>query len=188
MSLTYIVADDFYENPYDIRDYALILEYRKNGLVPGKRSILSIITEEQKIKIENIMYPFTGKKIINFEPDYNNGTFMYSTVDDNGWIHVDLNYRKWIAIVYLTPNAPIEGGTSLYLHKSTKKQYVEKYEDNLGRIIGSDLYNWYVADDIGNKFNRIFIFKSNYYHSISNYFGKTISDGRLVQTFFFDIE
>jgi hypothetical protein len=188
MSINYIVVDNFYENPYDVRNFALTLEYKKHGVIPGKRSILPCITEEQKIKIEKIMYPFSGK-IVNFEPDDTNGTFLYTTRDDIGWVHVDLKYRKWVAIVYLTPNAPIECGTALYRHKNTNKRFVSKGENNIKREEGAaDLYNWDIVDNIGNVFNRIFIYQSNYYHNISDFFGKTISDGRLVQTFFFDTE
>ena len=62
MSINFIVADNFYENPYDVRNYALSLEYKKQGDVPGKRSILPCITEDQKIKIENCVFGRAGEE------------------------------------------------------------------------------------------------------------------------------
>ena len=95
MSLNLLVIDNFYENPLDVRKTALTLEYEKNGVIPGFRSKHSIITKDLITKLEQIVLPFCGK-ITNIEPDDSNGTFLYSIENDIGWVHVDLEYRKWV--------------------------------------------------------------------------------------------
>lgn len=187
MSLNLLVIDNFYENPLDVRKTALTLEYEKNGVIPGFRSKHSIITKDLITKLEQIVLPFCGK-ITNIEPDDSNGTFLYSIENDIGWVHVDLEYRKWVGIIYLTPNAPVECGTSLYRHKKTKRYSTDKVNLISRENGGIDPYEWEIVDDIGNVFNRLFIYPSCYYHNVSNFFGSSLEDGRLVQTLFFDTE
>ena len=186
MSLNTIVIDDFYENPVDVRNFALTLEYEKNGIIPGFRSKYSLITNDLITKLDKIMSPFHGK-ITNIEPDNSNGTFVYTTMNDMGWVHVDLEYRKWVGIVYLTPNAPVECGTSLYCHKKTKNCFTNKTNLIKREDAGVDPHQWDIVDNIGNVFNRLFIYPSHFYHNASDFFGSSLQDGRLVQTFFFEL-
>ena len=88
----------------------------------------------------------------------------------------------------MTPNAPVECGTSLYRHKKTKRYSTDKVNLISRENGGIDPYEWEIVDDIGNVFNRLFIYPSCYYHNVSNFFGSSLEDGRLVQTLFFDTE
>ena len=44
------------------------------------------------------------------------------------------------------------------------------------------------ARKISNEFNKLILYRGDYWHSGLNYFGNTIYDSRLFQTFFFTTE
>ena len=47
--------------------------------------------------------------------------------------------------------------------------------------------NWETVDSIGNVYNRLVIFNAQYIHSVSEYFGEDITNSRLFQLFFFNL-
>jgi hypothetical protein len=46
---------------------------------------------------------------------------------------------------------------------------------------------WKVVDGVGNRFNRSLLFHGVRYHQSAEYFGMTLKNGRLFQTFFFGL-
>ena len=167
-----IVIDNFYENPYEIRNFALKQEYKEGFYFPGRRT-KSFATESIKKRLQDIISPFAGE-ISWFLTDEHadNGSFQYSHSKDRSWIHTD-SCCEWAAVLYLTPNAPYSCGTGFY-EKTTPHN-----ED------GYDITNWKLVDSIGNVFNRLIVFNSKRFHSSINYFGDSIENCRLYQVFFF---
>ena len=53
---------------------------------------------------------------------------------------------------------------------------------------GSDYTKWEMTDRVANVFNRLVLYRGDYFHASLDYFGKDINDGRLFQTFFFNTE
>ena len=51
-----------------------------------------------------------------------------------------------------------------------------------------DMTKWEMVDRIGNKYNRLIMYRGDHFHMSLDYFGKDLYDGRLFQTFFFDTE
>ena len=47
---------------------------------------------------------------------------------------------------------------------------------------------WELVDRIGNKYNRLIMYRGDHFHMSLDYFGQDLYDGRLFQTFFFDTE
>ena len=47
---------------------------------------------------------------------------------------------------------------------------------------------WEMTTMIGNKFNRLILYRGNMFHSSLDYFGSNKENGRLFQTFFFNSE
>ena len=113
--------------------------------------------------------------------------------DVRSWIHVDNvdnvdNYKtQWAGIIYLTPNAPVTGGTGFFKHK---KSNIDDYDTeilNNSDELTRDRYDntkWELVSSVGNIFNRLILFRSNQYHMSLEYFGTNIHDARLVQLFF----
>ena len=177
---TIIVIDDFYENALDIRNVALSQEFSIKGNYPGGRT-KSFATNELKAKFENII----GKKI-TYWPDGYNGSFQYTTKENVSWIHRDLT--NYSAVIYLTPNASPDSGIILYRHKKSGLQSSVTPDNET--LLNIDSYNddaWDKIDIIGNKFNRCILFNGKMSHKSNVYFGDDKFNGRLFQTFFFNI-
>jgi len=182
------VIDNFYDDPYYTREFALKQDY--NGdlrFYKGKRTGKRFSTPQIKQKFEEIL----GQKIVNWDgpgPEFNgsmNGVFQYCIPEDALVYHYDT--QTWAAMVFLTPDAPVQTGTSFYKHKETGIKVAE--EPNADRAFSGGFYDatkFELIDTVGNVFNRCVIFDARQIHAATEYFGKSIKDSRLFQIFFFD--
>ena len=123
-------------------------------------------------------------KIIKFpinqtEKNYN-GAFQYTTSRDRSWIHND-GWNNWAAVLYLTPNAPVESGTLLF------KEDVELVK-KLREPKPSGKKKAEVMTNLGNVYNRLVLWRGSEIPHRSNLagFGDCLENGRLTQVFFFD--
>ncbi|NBP00385.1 MAG: hypothetical protein EBU90_09720 [Proteobacteria bacterium] len=179
MDLTLIIVDNFYLNPDAVRNYALSLPFDVKGNFPGIRT-KPYLPDDVKNCIRHWMSPVG--KITNWHENYGyTGAFQMATALDRTWIHSD-HFNKWGGVCYLTPDAPISAGTALYQHKETKlyRRIEKDYE-------GYDYTKWDLVDRIGNRYNRLILFRGDLFHASLDYFGDSYTNGRLFQTFFFDI-
>ncbi len=185
-----IIIDNFYNNPLDTRNHVLSQEFKVRGNYPGQRTI-SYATPQMKEIFQKWVYPFGGK-ITEFpmgEDNYN-GAFQYTLSRDRSWFHTD-SWNNWAAVIYMTPNAPLNSGTGFYRYKDgTRFSYEEKLRNNAKEIgnDSQDVTKWELIDKVGNIFNRCILFNANHYHTSMDYFGHTKEDGRLFQVFFFSTE
>jgi hypothetical protein len=192
-----IVIDNFYNNPYETREYIMKQPFSVKGNYPGQRTI-SYANQELKEIIQKYIEPFGGK-ITQFPIPKNdgsdadkiyNGSFQFTTSRDRSWVHID-GYNNWAGVLYLTPDAPLTSGTSFYrfydgttcardLDLFDSKEITDNYSQ--------DLTKWEKVDQVGNVFNRLILFNSKRFHMSNDYFGLTIEDARLFQVFFFSTE
>jgi len=177
MKTEILVVDNFYEDPSGIRAFALQQSFSVEGTYfPGYRTIPHL-TDEAKTKLNSLLTAI-DKPVTSWHNDRSTGAFQISTDGNSGWVHYDVDC-DWAAVCYLTPNAPIDTGTSLYRHAEYHDRYM------LNTLY--DPYNqaiWEEVDRIGNVFNRLVLYKSSMFHRATRYFGKTIYNGRLFQVFF----
>lgn len=190
----YWVVENFYEDPDAVREFALSqIFYPGEGAV-GHRTRKQFLFEGVKEKFEKIMQK----------------TILDHTEDGHGWHDVGINGRfqicessaslvyhcdeqQYAGMVYLTPNAPPECGTSCFRHKETKIRHNSEidWENNQGVKVFNqktflDKTPYELVDKIGNVYNRLVIFDGGLIHSASEYFGWDFQSGRLFQMFFFD--
>jgi hypothetical protein len=178
---TVIVIDDFFENPDEIRRFALSQEFNVKGNYPGGRTN-SFATDQDKQKFEQII----GRKITYFPGGYN-GSYQVVTGKNTSWIHRD--QTDYSVVVFLTPNPPPHGGTILYKHiNSGLEKTSNESEENMLNTDSYNENNWHQMDRIGNKYNRAIIFQGKRSHKSDEYFGHDMETGRLFQTFFFNVE
>ena len=211
--MSFLIINDFFENPDEIRHNALLLPKNYNNHHPGYRT--STIIEEQSI--------ITKKKL-----EYVMGTTIYPSGDcfhfqqnvstDVSWIHTDTGFRdlnvfnklgikSWAAVIYLTPDASIEAGTILYSYKDDGNSHVNltdviksaeikryhnvsNYSINKNHLIQanktSDKTAWDKHTILGNVYNRCVIYSAEYFHESAKYFGSNPNDCRLIQVCFFE--
>ena len=177
-----VVIDNFLVNPHETRHYALSLPYTTLGNYPGKRT-LGRASVSWIPFLENHM-PATEKiSWFDTHPFSYNGAFQQCTAaDGNSWIHSDTT--DWAAVLFLTPDAPIESGLTLYRHKSTKALSIECPG---GKDVETcDPSAWEIDCTVGNVFNRLVLFRGTRFHKASVYFGSDPGSSRLFQVHFFN--
>ena len=182
------IVDNFYENPDEVRKFALEQEYDIGGIgrgYIGNRTHQQFLFPGLKEKFEEIM----GKKITKWEEYGMNGRFQYCWSGQPLVYHCD--NQKWGGMLYLTPDAPYQCGTTLYAHKQTRARtyYDEGWDDAWTNIPGDchlDGTPFEPVDVLGNVYNRLVIFDASCIHSASEYFGTVKENCRLWQMFFFD--
>lgn len=191
MRVNTLIIDDFYENPEEVREFALQQDFNVDGNYPGHRTI-SFFNDSIKETLQNIIRPFAGE-ITYWGGEYS-GAFQYTTADDRSWIHSD-STTGWAAVLFLTPDAPVTAGTGLFRHKETglsswdNTQHTEEESEMAPHMTEPrDYTKWELVDQLGNKFNRMVLYRSDNYHVSLDYFGKDLETGRLFQVFFFTSE
>ena len=175
------VVDNFYSDPYAVRNFALQQNFLEDQrFYKGKRTQIQYFIPGTKQIFETII----GQKISVWEEHGMCGVFQSCNAEDLLVYHSD--QQEWAGMVYLTPDAPFECGTSFYAHKETKKRHQDEGIDECFNGGFYDSTKFELVDVVGNVFNRLVIFNGKCIHSASKYFGQTLEDSRLFHMFFFD--
>ena len=192
MNVNAICIDNFYSDVDDVRNMALNMEFGVRGNYPGQRTE-PVYNEDVKSMIGNIIRPHAGE-ITMWESEYT-GSFQYTTQSDRSWVHADQT-TKWAGVLYLTPDAPLSGGTGLFRHKATgieKAPMLSNGEYDMSILDeiymdSQDMTKWEMTNFIGNVYNRLILYRGDIFHTSLDYFGRDKNDGRLFQTFFFNTQ
>lgn len=192
-----LVKDDFYDDPAEVFNAALQATYYEPEHVTGFRSTEVYHPPGVKKKLEKIL----GIKITRWDTDpiQENGVFYQGLsagpLKEIPGVHSDEPYNDITAIVYLTPDLPVDCGTSLWMHKRTglcdppmprdARRLNMKLED-LREVFERESKKrdkWIETDRVGYRFNRIVAYPSGVLHSASKHYGGHLRNGRLYQTF-----
>jgi hypothetical protein len=189
----FFVVDNFYEDPYAVREFALQQIYYPGEGAVGHRTRKQFLFDGLRESFEEII----DAKIPDRDNGYGwfdegiNGRFQYCPAGTPSVFHCDS--QKWAAVIYLTPDAPPQSGTSFYRHKETKIFHNSQIDWDAGQ--GTKVFNQHtfvdstpyeMVDTVGNVFNRLVLFDGGLIHSGINYFGWDISSSRLFHIFFFN--
>jgi hypothetical protein len=189
----FVVIDNFYENPMDVREFALSTDMKMHeDYHKGNRTDEIYIAKGTKERFEDLL----GKEITKWDFG-TNGCFQFCTAEDKLVYHTD--GQMWAGAVYLTPDAPVQCGTSFFKSKINgwHKEPSEEEAKKLGvdptaihsEIFSSGFYdrtNLELVDTVGNVFNRLTLWNAKLIHAASEYFGSDKNNSRLFQLFFFD--
>jgi len=189
------IVDNFFENPDEIRKFALDQEYSASpdNTYPGKRSrmvneIMPILFNGTLKKINNLFYDSNDHFIARCFSYFQIVNKNYS----HGWIHRD-DPTIFTAIVYLAPGST--QGTSLFQKKDVftnslhwdndKREAYSKQSDNVDSLEkNNSLFEESV--NIKGLYNRLVLFDGTMYHGAHNFFGESDEDSRLTMVMFFD--
>ena len=177
-----MVVDNFYADPHAVRGYALSQEFFDDPGYIGRRTRTQHFLPGTKEAFEEIL----GEKITEWETYGMNGRFQHNWAGEKIVYHCDS--QKWAGMIYLTPDAPPECGTTMYRHKKTKVWHnsQEGIMDCFNQKTFLDKTPYEPVDVYGNVFNRLVLFEGGHIHAASEYFGSDIDDCRLWHMFFFD--
>jgi|TARA_B100000900_G_scaffold299374_1_gene257967 hypothetical protein len=194
-----MVVDNFYEEPDQVREYALSLEYFKGdrGSWPGVRTKLFHEFDQKSLD-------FFSKKLLVYLKDYGYTGFdeiqtaFHSTPESytRGWVHDDDPKLNVAGVVYLNKEAPQGTGTVIYEDMDFDGgKYAEvfmqdvldvpaKEKEEFNQIREAQVAEFKKTVTMESVYNRAIIFDTRLWHSPEHFYGNTIKDSRLTQVFF----
>jgi hypothetical protein len=188
------VVDNFYEDPLAVREYALMQTYFEGEGAVGERTRMQFLFDGLKERFEQIMQVSIAEHTHDGYGWYDNGIngrFQSCIGGVPQVFHSD--DQQWAGLIFLTPDAPPQSGTSFYRHKQSKvfhKSDIDWSVGENGNVFTSETYldptPFETQDKVGNVFNRLVIFDGGLIHSGNDYFGHSRETGRLFQIFFFN--
>ncbi len=195
------IVEDFYEDPDAVRTFALSQKYKfrkqikdADYVFPGCRTKdLSLINRPLFEKVsQKINALFHNAKHDHMRWSITTSFQSVSAEYGQGVIHRDHN-TVFAAVLYLTPDAPLDAGTSLYKPNSKfdEKKYEKALVDNDKRFdqgqLAMDTTYHEMFDEIvrvNNVYNTLILYEGDQYHAASRFFGEGLKYSRLAQVFF----
>ena len=200
-------VDDFYKDPYKIRELASSLDYEnKIGNYPGVRSPLlhKVLPDFFNVfcqKFFSLFYNYECEEVKWVIQSYFQKVYSYDDEELNvGHIHRDEGGCIFAGLIYLNPNPVLDSGTSLYsLKESETFDYDEEYSsrEKLKRkfyrneLDDTTFYKQSLKKhnskfkktlEIKNIYNRLVSYPYDVWHSQSDF--KMNDEPRLTQVFF----
>lgn len=137
------------------------------------------------------------------EIEAGNGVFFTAFSKGHHAERVKIHFDEppdWMSLlVYLTPDAPANSGTSFWQHRETGLIAKPTKRDalrlgikaaELQSMIERDGFKrkpWIEIDRVGNVYNRAVMFPAGLFHAATHHFGDSLISGRLYQSFHFPI-
>lgn len=195
------ILENFYENPDEIRRFALSQKYKYRREIKDTPYVYPGCRSKDLSTINKPLFEKVSKKIISLFHNAENDFMQWAIATSfqsvskefgEGVIHTDQN-TVFAAVLYLTPDAPLDSGTSLF--KPNTKFDQERYEWCLkendrrfdqGEIVMDTSYHDMFDEvvRINNVYNTLILYEGRHYHAANKFFGKTLKDSRLAQVFF----
>jgi hypothetical protein len=192
-----IIRDNFYDDPNDVREFAIASEYRRvrytstNSLASRERHPEAINTLRRIARLVNAVPDIDAIEAVHsFWGFAACGEFQLRTRDHAlGPIHCHAR-GQWAAVLYLTDKDACQGkpGTIFYGHTETGTSRFTGGGDLEYAPFRRDALTpgaWTQLCSVPMVFNRLLLFDSRYFHAESHGFGTGAHDGRLVQIFNF---
>jgi hypothetical protein len=198
-----VIVDDFFENPDEVRAIAIAQEYGADlRFYKGLRSNCRFLWPHLREEFGRLL----GHPVTEWLGHNANGVFQQTSfLDPLVWHHDTQGYA---AAVYLTPDAPLEGGTSFWretshgcrrrpTHPLERARLGSEDEVRAAEAVVYDQYNlehpdnWELVESVAGIYNRLVIWDASLIHSATSYTefsqeGAAVT--RLVQLFFFDAD
>jgi hypothetical protein len=201
-----ICVDNFFNNPDDVRQFALSLDYEdcsvRGGVWPGKRTkeLSEINPDYHKEFCQKVLSLFFDRKRFNLQ--YKIQTYFQLTEPEQygnvstGWVHDD-GFSPLSGVVYLSKDIQMDCGTSICSKKSlyssernfdAKQEMFGNYNLEKSKYYKDcmEVNNSQFVETVrfSNIYNRLIAYDGAQYHVVNNLYGN--KEPRLTQVFFFD--
>jgi hypothetical protein len=192
-------VDNFFENPDEVRKLALSLDFNnKAGNYPGVRTqLLNEVAPEYFDyfcrKLFGLFYNLNENALAwvvetsfqMIEPFKENGANF-------GWVHRDSN-DIFAGIIYLTPDADLNSGTSIFKPKKLgfgpihREQKIKLYTNDvvteeIKKSLEENNDRYVETVNFKNVYNRFICFGANEFHAANSFYAG--DEPRLTQVFF----
>jgi hypothetical protein len=197
------VIDNFYDSPDKVVEYALSLPYSKHpsGQIAGSitADLFDINPDFANYSITRFLSAFFNldHEYVDAEPiTYFNLIEPYDKDPlsdyNKSWVHLDYN-SSLSGLIYLTPDACLNSGTSTYKIKQAitpdemnnpERIPFHLYDKRDGYLDAINKHNskFYETVDVKNVYNRMIAYDTSALHCATNY--HTGKESRLTQLFF----
>ena len=195
------VISNFYENPDAIRQFALAQKYtfrhEEAGLdyvYPGCRTqdLHALDASLQAMVLKKLVSVFHIPEHDLMRWSISSSFQSVSEIYKEGVIHTDSN-TIFAGVLYLTPDAPLNSGTSLYRKNTSFNQ--ERYQKALDQnderfksgeiVMNTDYHSMFdEVVRVNNVYNTLILYEGDIFHAANQFFGRTLEDSRLAQVFF----
>lgn len=197
---TVTVIENFYENPDEIRKFALKQKFSYCHELQGIDYVFPGCRTKDLFELDKSLYEKVCRKLVsifhNTQTDHMRWaiTTSFQVVEEKfgrGVLHQDGN-TVFAGIVYLTPDAPLNSGTSLF--KPNKLFNEEEYQTAIkqndinfreNKPVSTEYHKMFDETVIVNNiYNSLIIFNAQTYHAANHFFGNNLETGRMAQVFF----
>ncbi len=194
------VVKNFYQNPDEIRNFALKQKFTYRHELDGIDYVFPGSRTKDLFEIAPDLYKSLCNKLISLfhVPDHDIMRWAITTsfqlVEEKyqtGLIHQDKN-TIFAGVIYLTPDAPLNSGTSLF--QKNKKFDEVRFQDGLKlndeRFINNEPIDFSYHDmfdeivRVNNVYNTMIVFEGDIPHCANKFFGDDLNNSRLTQVFF----
>jgi Family of unknown function (DUF6445) len=195
------VIENFYQNPDAVRQFALAQKFTYCKEVPNIEYVYPGARTQDLSLLNKDLFDKICTKLVSVFHNAEHDTMRWlittsfqSVTEEysQGVIHTDHN-TVFAGVLYLTPDAPLPGGTSLFKPNKSfnEAKYQQALVDNDARFkageIAMDTAYHSMFDEIvrvNNVYNTLIIYEGRHYHAANQFFGKTLKNSRLAQVFF----
>jgi len=194
MKLHHTVVDDFFEEPWELRGWALAKGFRdEQSPVDGVdyRGVCKdppwIFRHEAEVKLSYLMRSPALVKL----------AFLRLAMKDvnptRRIIHLDPMYAGYLATVYLNPPGeyPEDSGTWIFKHTLTGMETTPTCQEEIDvwDADANSLDRWTITGVAKQEWNRVVVVPTSRYHAAMPVggFGEVPGTGRMVFVAFFDI-
>ena len=200
MPTSFIIVDDFLENPEATRETALGLDYPDlKGNYPGRNSAQRLELPGLSDYVSHV----TGEPLKPIDPLQSHGMCRLTLSSDPKTARVHVDDAQWSGILYLSKPEDCRGGTRFFRHKRTgtdrapindteaQAMGYASVADACNAILGQDslkMSAWEKTFEIPMRFNRLILLRPWFWHTATPGFGKSVQDGRLIQVFFLTLD
>lgn len=207
-----VILDDALADPMAYRERALALDYVDSSGTPGINFPGRQTRGQPCLPIMERIAELLDTDLKWLSPD--NGAFRWSGGDSRARsdIHVDANDGSdgpmLAGLLYLTLPEHCKGGTGFWRHRATgweqrpddaelRRAGYASFEDFERRCIhagAADAFSaiaarrgqqWDCLFQVPLRFNRLAVYRADYFHAVGDVFGAEAADSRLVQLFYF---
>jgi len=198
MHLSYLIVDDFLPDPETVRAAALQLDYPEpddKPFYPGRNS-------SEALRVDGLVERMSllAREPLKAHSGRTNGACRIALEGDSGRIGVHVDRALWSAIIYLSRDEDVCGGTNFYRHRRSGLERAPVFKTDLEQVglrhpkemwdalYWPDAHNpeaWEKRFTIPMRFNRLVLFKSYLWHDAGPGFVDCLENGRLIWTHFY---
>lgn len=206
------IIDDLLIDPLAYREQALALDFEASRYAGQNYPGLQTVGQPCQAIMERIASAL-GQPIKWRSPD--NGVFRVSLADSVARtdIHVDNErgsaFNQFAAVLYLSLPEHCQGGTTFWRHQQTgweqrptqqqvsaagyasfqsfQHRWLPRGQVAEFNRLKARREGWQPLLEVPMRFNRLVFYRHHFFHSISDVFGSTPENGRLVQLFGFEL-